>query len=161
MRILTWNVWGRNGPWQERQAAITPVLAAEAPDIVCLQEVWIADDGTTLTERLAADLGLHHVDADRHRVGSTIGNAVLSRWPIPAATTLWLPRPDGGLPYRTLLAATGRGPRRADPGALHPPRLAVRRQRRAGRAGPGHRPLHRRPPRATRRRPTRPSWPAI
>jgi endonuclease/exonuclease/phosphatase family metal-dependent hydrolase len=104
-RILTWNVWGRNGPWEARQGAITKVLAAEAPDIVCLQEVWIADDGTTLAEQLAPALGMHHVDADRHRVGSSIGNAVLSHWPITASTTLWLPRVDGGLPYRTLLAA--------------------------------------------------------
>ena len=73
---------------------------------MCLQEVWIADDGSTLTGGLADVLGLHHVDADRHRDGrSTIGNAVLSRWPISAAKTLWLPRHDGGLPYRTLLAA--------------------------------------------------------
>jgi len=98
-------VWGRNGPWGARQAAITKVLAAEAPDIVCLQEVWIADDGTTLTDQLAGALGLHHVDADRHRRGSTMGNAVLSRWPITSHETLWLPRRDGGLPYRTLLAA--------------------------------------------------------
>lgn len=105
-RILTWNVWGRNGPWEARQDAITKVLAAEAPDIVCLQEVWIDDDGTTLTQQLADALDLHHVDADRHHDGhSTIGNAVLSRWPIAAAKTLWLPRRDGGLPYRTLLAA--------------------------------------------------------
>jgi endonuclease/exonuclease/phosphatase family metal-dependent hydrolase len=110
VRILTWNVWGRNGAWEERQAAITRVLAAEAPDVVCLQEVWIDDDGTTLADRLAADLDLHHVDADRHRVGSTIGNAVLARWPISASTTLWLPRQDGGVPYRTLLAARVEAP---------------------------------------------------
>jgi endonuclease/exonuclease/phosphatase family metal-dependent hydrolase len=105
-RILTWNVWGRNGPWEARQDAIAKVLAAEAPDVVCLQEVWIDADGTTLSQQLADALGLHHVDADRHHDGhSTIGNAVLSRWPIAAAKTLWLPRRDGGLPYRTLLAA--------------------------------------------------------
>ena len=110
MRVLTWNVWGRNGPWEERQGAIAAVLAAEAPNIVCLQEVWIADDGTSLSEHLASGLGLHHVDADRHRVGSTMGNAILSRWPFTSSTTLWLPRVDGGMPYRTLLAAQVDGP---------------------------------------------------
>ncbi len=104
---MTWNVWGRNGPWEARQAAITKVLAAEQPDIVCLQESWVAEDGTTQTALLAESLGLHHVDADRHPRASgrtTIGNGVLSRWPITATETLWLPRRDGGLPYRTLIA---------------------------------------------------------
>ena len=113
MRVLTWNVWGRNGPWETRQAAIAKVLSAEQPDVVCLQEAWIAEDDSTQAAQLAEALGLHHVDADRHERArrppgspsrSTIGNAVLSRWPIASAETLWLPRRDGGLPYRTLLA---------------------------------------------------------
>ena len=38
VRVLTWNVWGRFGPWQQRQAAIAAVLAAAEADVVCLQE---------------------------------------------------------------------------------------------------------------------------
>jgi endonuclease/exonuclease/phosphatase family metal-dependent hydrolase len=107
VRVLTWNLWGRNGPWEARQAAITKVLTAEQPDIVCLQEVWIDEDGSTQAALLGDALGFHYVDADRHQGRahrSTIGNAVLSRWPIASSETLWLPRRDGGLPYRTLLA---------------------------------------------------------
>ena len=34
VRCLTWNVWWRFGPWEQRQAAIEATLHAEAPDIV-------------------------------------------------------------------------------------------------------------------------------
>jgi endonuclease/exonuclease/phosphatase family metal-dependent hydrolase len=108
VRILTWNVWGRNGPWEARQPAIAAVVAAEAPDVVCLQEAWSADDEPSQAEVLAGALGFHHVDAEHHRRGRSsvrIGNAILSRWPIAASETVWLPRLDGGLPYRTLLRA--------------------------------------------------------
>src|SRR5438105_3508188 len=51
-RVLTWNVWGRNGSWEARQGAIAAVLRAEAADIVCLQESWVMSDGTSLTGAL-------------------------------------------------------------------------------------------------------------
>jgi endonuclease/exonuclease/phosphatase family metal-dependent hydrolase len=108
IRILTWNLWGRNGPWEARQTAIAAVLAAEAPDVVCLQEAWVVPDGPSQAALLAEDLGYHHVDADQHRrqrSAPTIGNAVLARWPIERSETMWLPRLSGGLPYRTLLRA--------------------------------------------------------
>jgi endonuclease/exonuclease/phosphatase family metal-dependent hydrolase len=106
VRVLTWNVWGRNGPWKSRQNAIESVLVAEQPDVVCLQEAWTLADGESQARRLAEVLGFHHVDADRHqsdRYPVTVGNAVLSRWPVTASETVWLPRIDGGLPYRTVL----------------------------------------------------------
>ena len=40
LRVVTWNVWGRYGQWQERQAAIEESLAAAIPDVVCLIESW-------------------------------------------------------------------------------------------------------------------------
>src|SRR5215207_5086304 len=45
LRAVTWNVWGRFGPWQQRQRAIDSVLAASSPDLVFLQEAWSAVDG--------------------------------------------------------------------------------------------------------------------
>jgi endonuclease/exonuclease/phosphatase family metal-dependent hydrolase len=106
VRVLTWNVWGRNGPWEARLPAIHAVLAAESPDVVCFQEAWSAADGPSLATTLGERLGLHAVDADQppgQRDDVTIGNAVLSRFPVIAAETTWLPRVEGGLPYRTLL----------------------------------------------------------
>ncbi|HKA04131.1 MAG TPA: endonuclease/exonuclease/phosphatase family protein [Acidimicrobiales bacterium] len=106
-RILTWNVWGRNGAWEARQGAIAAVLRGEAPDVVCLQEAWVTADGSSVAGALAGVLGFQFVDAEHHdQPGREVymGNAVLSRWPIRHAETLWLPRLDGGLPYRTLLS---------------------------------------------------------
>jgi endonuclease/exonuclease/phosphatase family metal-dependent hydrolase len=106
-RVLTWNVWGRNGSWEARQGAIAAVLRAEAPDLVCLQESWVTADGSSLAGALAGVLGFYSVDADRHDQAGRdvfVGNAVLSRWPVTRADTLWLPRLDGGPPYRTLLS---------------------------------------------------------
>ncbi|WP_327729180.1 endonuclease/exonuclease/phosphatase family protein [Streptomyces sp. NBC_00487] len=40
MRVVTWNLWWRFGPWQERQKAILAVLRELRPDVVGLQEVW-------------------------------------------------------------------------------------------------------------------------
>jgi hypothetical protein len=33
MRIVTWNLWWRHGPWQQRRDAIAAVLADLAPDV--------------------------------------------------------------------------------------------------------------------------------
>src|SRR4051812_45210039 len=38
LRLLTWNVWGRFGPWEQRQTGIAAILAEQAPDVVALQE---------------------------------------------------------------------------------------------------------------------------
>ena len=85
---------------------------------------------------------------------------MLSRWPISAPKTLWLPRRDGGLPYRTLLAAQVDGA--GGPIPVHCTHLdwqydasAVRViQAQAIARYMGARPA------AIRRRATRPSWPA-
>ncbi|HEV2309081.1 MAG TPA: endonuclease/exonuclease/phosphatase family protein, partial [Acidimicrobiia bacterium] len=85
LRVLTWNLWWRFGPWADRQPAIAATLARVAPDVVCLQEVWAAPEARQ-AEELAAALGGYHV-AEAAGVGfefadHSLGNAVLSRWPI-------------------------------------------------------------------------------
>ncbi len=109
LRVVTWNLWGRYGAWEQRERAISGVLAEQAPDIVCLQESWVDPAGTTQAERLAARVGdLHHVVADRPpgMTGVTATNAVLTRWPVRASETCWLPRAGGGVPYRSALFVT-------------------------------------------------------
>ncbi|GGS81305.1 endonuclease/exonuclease/phosphatase family protein [Streptomyces griseoviridis] len=59
MRVVTWNLWWRFGPWAERQKAVLAVLRELRPDVVGLQEVWAADGGGNLAEWLAGELGLH------------------------------------------------------------------------------------------------------
>jgi endonuclease/exonuclease/phosphatase family metal-dependent hydrolase len=109
LRVVTWNLWGRYGPWELRERAIAAVLAEQDADVVCLQESWIDLEGVTQAERLATRLGdVHHVVAERPSgmTGVTATNAVLSRWPIVEAETCWLPRVGGGVPYRSALFVT-------------------------------------------------------
>jgi endonuclease/exonuclease/phosphatase family metal-dependent hydrolase len=109
-RILSWNLWWRFGPWEERQPAIAATLAALDPDIACLQEVW-HDGSTSSAEVLAADLGYHHAfDARLEIDGVRFGNAVLSRWPITDQETLPLPAPEDLEELRTCLRADVEGP---------------------------------------------------
>ena len=84
LRVLTWNVWGRFGPWQAREAALINTLKMVQPDIVALQECWCVPDGETQAARLGQALGYHHVYG-----GGTFlvedwgtGSGLLSRWPI-------------------------------------------------------------------------------
>ena len=83
VRIATWNLWGRYGPWEERMPAITETLRAVDADIVGLQEVW-DDDRRSQASDLAAALGYTEpvYEANLERDGARSGNAVLSRWPI-------------------------------------------------------------------------------
>ncbi|WP_171114614.1 MULTISPECIES: endonuclease/exonuclease/phosphatase family protein [unclassified Streptomyces] len=117
MRVVTWNLWWRFGPWAERQKAILGALRELRPDVVGLQEVWDAG-GENLAEWLAGELGLHWTWAPSYaperwqrRIGDPtvgIGNAVLSRWPVTEQALLPLPAPrdvnDGRLALYTRLA---------------------------------------------------------
>jgi endonuclease/exonuclease/phosphatase family metal-dependent hydrolase len=99
MRILTWNLWWRYGPWRQRGPAIAATLADVAPDVCGLQEVW-GSSAVNQAAELADGLGMHWcwaplpISARRqaeHGTDMAIGNAVLSRWPILSRTELPLP----------------------------------------------------------------------
>ncbi|MGC9494929.1 endonuclease/exonuclease/phosphatase family protein [Streptomyces sp. WG7] len=121
MRVVTWNLWWRFGPWADRQKAILSVLRELRPDVVGLQEVWAADDGANLAEWLAGELGLHCAwsaseapERWQRRIGDDtvgIGTAVLSRWPVVERAALRLPAPeeidDGRLALYARLDAPG------------------------------------------------------
>lgn len=79
LRVVTWNVWGRHGPWERREPAIIAALRAAAPDVVVLPEAWETPaDGQC--GRLGSALGLDH---HAYLPGSAdSGLGVLSRWPI-------------------------------------------------------------------------------
>lgn len=112
LRVLTWNLWGRGGPWEARLAAIAETLVAAAPDVVGLQEVWAEDGGRSQTEHLAAALGFHHVYASRYAIdGVALGNAILSRWPITACEVRELPAPPELQELRNVVRAAIDGPR--------------------------------------------------
>jgi endonuclease/exonuclease/phosphatase family metal-dependent hydrolase len=93
VRIATWNLWGRYGPWEERLPVIVENLRAIDADVLALQEVW-EDDTRNQGRELAAALGYtepvyaHNLE----REGARSGNAVLSRWPITRHEVRVLPR---------------------------------------------------------------------
>jgi endonuclease/exonuclease/phosphatase family metal-dependent hydrolase len=97
VRVVSWNVWWRFGPWEQRQEPIASVLRLLDADVICLQEVFAdADSGRDQAEELASALGMKVARArrpDGRPVG--FGNAVLSRWSLSDEATVVLPTADG------------------------------------------------------------------
>ena len=58
MRIVTLNTWKNEGDYARRLPLMRDGLAALSPDVVCLQECFVAD-GFDTAAFLAAELGLH------------------------------------------------------------------------------------------------------
>jgi endonuclease/exonuclease/phosphatase family metal-dependent hydrolase len=111
LRVLTWNLWGRFGPWEARLDAIAATLAGCDADVVTLQEVWDAN-GCNQAAELASVLGFSHAYAGRFTIdGVTIGNAVLSRWPIADVESRMLPAPPDLEELRVVMRAGIEGPR--------------------------------------------------
>jgi endonuclease/exonuclease/phosphatase family metal-dependent hydrolase len=89
--VLSWNLWWRYGPWEQRLPAIVDTIGRLDPDIAALQEVWVAD-GTSSAHHIAEALGYHVAVAHRLVLdGVGLGNAVLSRWPITDTASTPLP----------------------------------------------------------------------
>jgi len=105
VRIATWNLWWKFGPWAERAEPIAVELERVDADVVGLQEVW-SDDSADQAALLAERLG-HHMARTRRTDGRPdgFGNALLSRWPITSAETIRLPGRDGERAVRSLLVA--------------------------------------------------------
>jgi endonuclease/exonuclease/phosphatase family metal-dependent hydrolase len=92
LRILTLNIWNRQGPWEERLRLLRAGVKALDPDLVGLQEV-IDNAGHTQAQDIAAGLGYESAFGVAHDHGGGVGfgNAVLSRWPIASSRVVPLP----------------------------------------------------------------------
>ncbi len=102
---MTWNLWWRFGPWEQRRPAILEVVRRVGPDVLCLQEVWSNGDEDAASE-IAEATGLHWVRSEPVVFdGESFGNAVLSRWPLERTADLVLPRADGEPGHRRAVAA--------------------------------------------------------
>ncbi|UBU09724.1 endonuclease/exonuclease/phosphatase family protein [Nonomuraea gerenzanensis] len=100
VRVLTWNVWGEEGPYAERAGRIEKVVRDVAPDVVALQE-WAGQR-----------LGYEHAAV----ISEKAPVAVLSRWPVVRQEDRLLPggpppeKKGGVLPGRALFCELD-GPR--------------------------------------------------
>jgi endonuclease/exonuclease/phosphatase family metal-dependent hydrolase len=89
--VMTWNLWWRFGPFEQRQQAIVDVIRSVDPDILCLQEVW-SDATDDQSEQLAEVLGMHSTRTDPvFYDGQSFGNAILTRWPVDRIASEALP----------------------------------------------------------------------
>lgn len=103
LRVLTWNIWGTEGP-EERQDALRDTITALDPDLVSLQEVARSDGRDQLSHVLGATglTGVHQLDV---MAAPSVGTALASRWPPKSVVGSILPSPPGSM-VCNLLAAT-------------------------------------------------------
>jgi endonuclease/exonuclease/phosphatase family metal-dependent hydrolase len=100
--VATWNVQWQFGEWESRQPAIESTLASLDADVVMLQESWRGQ-----VDRLAKQLGYESVWAghdSRDNPERSMGNAILSRWPIETTAHRFLDDAQGRQ-YRTIVCA--------------------------------------------------------
>ena len=121
LRVVTWNIWWRFGPWEQRRPAIAATLKKLDADVIALQEVW-SDRATTQAAELADELGYQHVFSPSKNIGESafdnyydkscgMGNALLSRWPIKRHESIKLPGKRETGEGRVALFAEIDGPR--------------------------------------------------
>lgn len=112
MRVMTWNLWWRFGPWEQRQPAIDREVVAVDADLLLLQEVWSDPDDGDQAARLAGLTGFELARSTRPGGEQyRFGNAVLSRWPIARSETLVLPGSDGAPSHRSAVLTIVETPR--------------------------------------------------
>jgi endonuclease/exonuclease/phosphatase family metal-dependent hydrolase len=112
VRVATWNLWWRFGPWEQRAEPILATLRAVDADVIALQEVWAEGDRNQAADLAEALGGYHHTYAAKYEFeGVWFGNAVLSRWPIADEGRQDLPTPPDEDEGRLVVRADIDGPR--------------------------------------------------
>ena len=115
LKVLTLNIWNRLGPWEKRLAIIRRGLEELSPDVVGLQEVLSMPGFMSQVNAIAEDLGFQTVSAGDWELGAglTLGNAILSKYPIAESKSFPLPTGDReprSLQFATLNTPLGRIP---------------------------------------------------
>jgi len=105
LRVLTLNIWNRQGPWEQRLPLIREGIRRLDPDLIGLQEV-LRGHGFEQADLIREGLGYEAAFGTAHDLGGGyhFGNAVLSRWPIRASRVFALPT-GASDEHRSLLLA--------------------------------------------------------
>src|SRR5437867_4375870 len=92
VRVVTLNIWNRQGPYERRLPLLREGLKELDADIVGLQEV-ISNQGRTQAHDIGEGHGYEVAFGAAHDLGDGVlfGNAVLSRWPITRTKVFSLP----------------------------------------------------------------------
>src|SRR5436190_15132835 len=94
LRVLTLNIWNRQGPWEQRLALIRRGIERLAPDLIGLQEVLrLRGAPRSQAGEIADGLGYHEAYGPAWDIGGGLefGNAVLSRFPVTREEAIALP----------------------------------------------------------------------
>jgi endonuclease/exonuclease/phosphatase family metal-dependent hydrolase len=97
-RVVTFNIWNRQGPWAQRLPLIRDGLRALDADVIGLQEVLGFPGMPSQAHEIASgtDWNVHYAPAWHLGGGLQFGNAILSRYPLRDPQILPLPTPDTG-----------------------------------------------------------------
>lgn len=119
MRIVSLNTWKCDGPYRQRLGLMAEELAALAPDVLLLQEVFASEDGHADTAAFLAQALAMHVTVSparrKHRLFegqsrlSTSGLAMLCRQPLRSWQVLELPSDEADGERIALLASVSHG----------------------------------------------------
>jgi endonuclease/exonuclease/phosphatase family metal-dependent hydrolase len=92
LKVLTINIWNRNGPSDRRFPMLRDGIEKLAPDVIGMQEV-MSDGRVDLATEIAEGLGYEVVYAEAKALmaGISLGNAVLSKYPITSHERFVLP----------------------------------------------------------------------
>lgn len=105
LKVLSINIWNRQGPWDRRFPLLRAGIEALAPDVIGMQEV-MSDGSVDLAHEITSGLGYEIVygEAKALAAGISLGNAILSRHPIRSHERFELPH-GGTDERRSLLLA--------------------------------------------------------
>ena len=104
MRVVTMNIWGRNGDWAARRAVLVKGLRDLRPDLIALQETIVCDGYDQARDILGDAFAIVHQRTRQSRDG--MGVSIASRWPVRQSRELDLHLTErvGEFPATTLVA---------------------------------------------------------
>src|SRR5947209_14740667 len=77
VRVVSLNLWGRNGAWADRRSVLIDGFRALRPDLVALQEVIKNDEYDQMIDLLGPGF---HIAHQKGRDPEGMGISIASRW---------------------------------------------------------------------------------